>query len=611
MLEIHPKYNTHKSHIAFMKIVYKEKRGENYLEGASNIFLADQSGGYFCAATPQTTQYAGWFTYEKDTNDLYKTINNIYAHPAPDSIIFSSTEAKRITGATEENFKLSEKQLEYTITNPPYTVTMELDFRNINDYDDRGRIYSIETKNDYTIIKYTKYTDNFLFEIKEQRYIIIKGSVKIQEGTDWIKKEFSFDASRNTKSEFYVFRLKLNFPSNKKTTIKLGYGRTEEEAILNSNKKNKGIKKLSGMRKNKTANQALNALNNLILYKEKKPVIFAGFPWFYQAWSRDELISLGGLIYSNNKKIAKQIIMRHLEEISPEGIVRNRFPSSELGSADATGWLYKRIDDLLKLDSFSKKEIQKIQEILKKSIDTINSHKMRNGLVYNEPKETWMDTTTPEGKDQRAGYRIEIQALTLKMFELAKKINKIGTEKYTKYKKMEEGLKQTVLRTMLINGNLIDGLDETATPDFTKRPNIFLAYYIYPELLSKKDWEKTFDNVFNECWLDWGGLSSISKNNDLFQEKHTGPDNKSYHRGDSWLFINNISTICLHEVNKEKYSDKIKKILEASAEEMLLKGFLGQCSELSNANSLESTGCLAQAWSASTLAEALIKTETK
>lgn len=594
-----------------MKIVYKEKRGENYLEGTSNVFLSDQSGGYFCTATPQTTQYTGWLTYEKDSNELYKTINNIYAHPATDIIIFTGTNATRITGATEEKFKLCEKQLEYTIKNPPYTVILELDFRSINDYDDKGRIYTIETKNEYTLIKYTKYTDNSLFEIKEQRYLAIKGLVNIQEGTEWIKKEYSFDASRNTKSEFYVFKLKLNFPSNKKTTIKFGYGRTEEEATLNANKKNKEIKKLLSTRKNKTANQALSALNNLIVYKENKPVIFAGFPWFYQAWSRDELISLGGIIASKNKKIAKQIILRHLEEISPEGMVRNRFPSSELGSADATGWLYKRIDDLIKMNAFTKKELERINETIKKSIHTTISHKMRNGLIYNEPKETWMDTTTPEGKDSRAGYRIEIQALTLKIFELAKKMNKIGTEEYKKYKKIEEDLKHNTIRTMLINGNLIDGLDETMTPDFTKRPNVFLAYYIYPELLSNKDWEKTFDNVLNECWLEWGGLSSISKNNELFQKRHTGPDNRSYHRGDSWLFMNNISSICMHEVNQKKYQEKIIKILQSSSEEMLTKGLLGQCAELSNADILQSTGCLAQAWSAATLAEALIKTQTK
>ena len=107
MLVIHQKFITH--NIAFMKIVYKEKRGENYLEGNSNVFLADQSGGYFCTATPQFTQYTGWFTYEQDSNEIYKTINNIYAHPTPDSIIFSGTYAKRITGATEEEFKLCEK----------------------------------------------------------------------------------------------------------------------------------------------------------------------------------------------------------------------------------------------------------------------------------------------------------------------------------------------------------------------------------------------------------------------------------------------------------------------------------------------------------------------
>jgi len=229
-------------------------------------------------------------------------------------------------------------------------------------------------------------------------------------------------------------------------------------------------------------------------------------------------------------------------------------------------------------------------------------------MVFNLPKETRMDTQTPEGKDFRAGHRIEIQALTLRMLNLAKKLNKKNSNSYSKYNDMEDKLKRNVLSTMMINGKLIDGIDESGNPDFTIRPNVFLAYYIYPELLSKKDWEATFDYVLEKCWLEWGGLSSISKKDSLFMSHHTGIDNRSYHRGDSWFFLNNIAAICMLDVNLEKYKGRIKKIKDASLQEMKFKGFIGQCAELSEASSLKSTGCLAQAWSASTLLELLKKT---
>jgi glycogen debranching enzyme len=91
----------------------------------------------------------------------------------------------------------------------------------------------------------------------------------------------------------------------------------------------------------------------------------------------------------------------------------------------------------------------------------------------------------------------------------------------------------------------------------------------------------------------------------LFQNSHTGINNKSYHRGDSWYFVNNIAAMSLAKLDYNKYKDQIEKIKNASVNEMLYSGFLGQCAELSSAEKQDSSGCLAQAWSASTLSELL------
>ena len=88
--------------------------------------------------------------------------------------------------------------------------------------------------------------------------------------------------------------------------------------------------------------------------------------------------------------------------------------------------------------------------------------------------------------------------------------------------------------------------------DYTQRPNVFLAYYIYPNLLKKTAWNKVFDNALRKLWLPWGGVATIDKDSHLFQGEYTGQDNKSYHRGDSWFFLNNMTAICMRKLDCER-----------------------------------------------------------
>lgn len=106
-------------------------------------------------------------------------------------------------------------------------------------------------------------------------------------------------------------------------------------------------------------------------------------------------------------------------------------------------------------------------------------------------------------------------------------------------------------------------------------------------------------------WLNWGGLATIDKNHYLFQKKHTGANDLSYHRGDSWYWLNNLAAIVMYRVNKIKYRSKINKILEASVNDLLWMGAVGCSSEISSAEKQTSDGCLNQAWSNAMLIELL------
>ena len=84
---------------------------------------------------------------------------------------------------------------------------------------------------------------------------------------------------------------------------------------------------------------------------------------------------------------------------------------------------------------------------------------------------------------------------------------------------------------------------------------------------------------------------------------HSGSDNKSYHRGDSWYFINNIVATQLYAVDSKEFAVKIQSILDASLKDLFFSGVIGGSSEISSAGMQTGEGCLNQSWSSATLIE--------
>ena len=170
------------------------------------------------------------------------------------------------------------------------------------------------------------------------------------------------------------------------------------------------------------------------------------------------------------------------------------------------------------------------------------------------------------------------------------------------FRHLEEKLKTSIKEKLWNKEFLYDGLN-----DKTIRPNAFIAYYIYPNLLARKEWIKCFDAILNALWLGWGGVSTIDKKNHLFHKEHTGEDSKSYHNGDSWFWLNNLTALVLYKLDKNRFEKYVNKIIRASTDEILWKGAISHHSELSSAISLRSQGCLMQAWSSAMYIEAINK----
>ncbi|MBL7056416.1 hypothetical protein ISS07_05880 [Candidatus Woesearchaeota archaeon] len=580
------------------------------IKNRTSFILTNNQGSYTHFSDKPRSKYQGFFYF--DNFKMFKTIENI-------SIVGSGnlTEIKnnffnieRAYPKIKETFSMfnSHNSLAYEL-DKENNIDIALDVKESYDSREWGRSYKISKEKNVVVIEFTKETnyreDNVHGKKEYQIYLAIKSNKKeYKEISNWKERTYELDQERNslpyTRHVFGALRLNGNkfvfsVSKNKKKAIeecqsiynnlkslKNKQKQYFQDEIIKKNKKI--ISKIKNKEKKFSIISAMNSLDNLTISMDKEKYILAGLPWFFQNWARDELISLKGLMQMNKFSDAKKIMDRDLKNVKEDGTILN----NNLGgikSADSIGWMFKRIQDYSLSGNFKDKNK------LKKIVDVLIKHHTVNHLEPTNSKETWMDSIPREGA------RIEIQALRLKIYEVLHSLTKNKT-----YQALEESSRKNVLEKFWNGKYLNDGLE-----DKTIRPNIFVSYYIYPKLLTKKDWEICFENSLQSSYLVWGGISTIDKKNQLFHKNHSGEIPDSYHNGDSWFWINNLAAMCLHDNNQTKFKKYITKILEASCQELLWSGAIGHHSELSSASNLKSEGCLMQAWSSAMLIELINK----
>jgi glycogen debranching enzyme len=393
-----------------------------------------------------------------------------------------------------------------------------------------------------------------------------------------------------------------------------------EEAVEKANRLHRNAKKLMAESKKDYAitsrvkdselrmavKCATASINSLAMEIGGATGLYAGLPWFFQFWARDELVSLRAFMLERQHDFAKEVILRQLAGITKSGDLNNRVPGSGLECADGIGWLAVRLDELI--DRLRKQgelysclnadTLMEIRARLEKAVEALLKSRTDNGFATNMALETWMDTSPTGTDDARAGARIEIQALRLRLYALMQKLCRLTGTSPEKFRRLEDELKKNVRESFLKDSMLADGVG-----DFTARPNVFIACYAYPNLLSKAEWEAVFENSLKKLWCSWGGLATIAKDSPLYQPHYTGEDNQSYHRGDSWFFANHLAAIAMLRVNRQKFMPYVKKIIEASTRDILEMGTVGHMSELSSGESQQPEGSPVQLWSAATFIE--------
>jgi glycogen debranching enzyme len=205
--------------------------------------------------------------------------------------------------------------------------------------------------------------------------------------------------------------------------------------------------------------------------------IFAGFPWFFQYWARDELISLKAY-YEINKNQAEDFLKRWVKLINEKFCISSKVKidgNFEGNSVDAIGWLFKRLELYPEV----------IQENKEKLFNFFNH--LDDSFIETRG-DSWMDSI------QRVN-GVELQAMKLYILKFASKLDNKKS-----YVELENCFREKLKKKYFADGKLIDADDQKI------RPNIFIVYYFCPELFSKEEWEKIFDEALNELWLDWEGL---------------------------------------------------------------------------------------------------------
>lgn len=611
------------------------------LNGKVGFLLGNKSGSYLSLSGKPTSRYMGFFV--RHNGRLYRTLEDIIPVEGREvlKIVQKFWCIERLCKSHiefKETFLMVPGKNSFVYeTDREMTLNLLFDFKESYDSRQYGRSYSVKIYNDIAVVEFTKQTDKredsqddsgqgheeykmyCAIASKNDTKSDIKSDVKdninnssFKSVEDWTKRDYLLDRARQSQPfERWVYRaLKA-----KSKCLVFSVAETEKKAISEAKEVIGSLSKIklecevqvkryingAGRiedRELELAYKCCKSSLDSLLVRSDVTGLYAGLWWFFQFWTRDETISCKALSSLGFRDEAKKILLENLKQLRGSKLPNFR-PDGTHFSADAVGWLFFRLNELIDENRLSIEEINVVSVALKKAIDDMLACETKEHLPYLPPKETWMDSI------DRAGVRIEICCQRIFMYKMAAKLSKEPKEREF-YSKLAEQLIEKI-RDLLWEGSyLMDGAviaHGKWTYDTKVRPNIFIAYAFEPELLNRELWLKCFQKILAECWMEWGGISTLSINDPDFKPHHSGENALSYHNGDSWFWLDNLAALCMARVSREHFDKYINSIVKASSTEILYHGLIGHHAELSSASELKSEGCLAQAWSSAMFIE--------
>lgn len=499
-------------------------------------------------------------------------------------------------------------------------IILDLDIRYFDDFSKFGKNYNIYTEKGVLFIEFEKVNDSNE-EVLKQFIGIKTPNILFSTLEKWIEKKYWYDGSRGLNPNEFIFRA-LSISNNQDyKKIHVGYGfsklEVEEQLMIMDNFKHiideveKGIDE-EGFGKSNTIipismqsqlayDVAKRKMFDFVVPQNKdnkEKSILAGHPWFYQEWSRDEIFSLRAFLEIGETAIVKDKLFKLCELVNDNGELPRLFTNSSLNSIDASILLVKRIEDFVffeeehgrYLELYKSGIIHYFYEISLKIFNGIMSSKWDSNkeLIRVEQGDWWRDTL------HWIEYPLALQVGMINVISTLAIFSKLTGEnsKCEEFLNFESHYREHVREEYYKDSILYDEpSSQVVTCD------IFLAYYLYPDLCTQNEWEVIFDKALKHLYLNWGGISSLSKYDSRFKHTYSGANDESYHQGDSWYFMNAITAICLNHCNDKKFKETIKQIIQCLNEQVLFKGALGHIAEVSSANKAQTRGCVAQTWS--------------
>ena len=530
-----------------MKVKYYEINLEG--ETSSSIIFLKNKNLWFFISPKKKSRYFGGFIFHQ--NQALRFIDDINFNDEFQEIhILSPYEVIIYFKNNQAYLNLNNDGLEITFSSY-HEVNLTFDIKDIFQNDEFKRKIKLEK------ISSTAFLVEEFLEGSGLIKLLIEADAPLNYKETWIEKFFDFDQKRNSfPINWWVFdgiygkvrelKIKIVFP----TTNENEYNADKHivKTVLTTSNKNQ--KTLS------IINFLLSRLDSLILDN----YLPAGFPWFYENWYRDELLSLFLInqttsLDNNFFKSRIKFYLYNLENTWD----KNKETASLLGVDTFLLFILNLPQEFLLI------HFNLLEKYLKKWQEKFN--------LENLPScSTWMDTL--ERKTA-----LEIEALLIKTLRKFAKINK-------NYVPLANSLKERIIKK--IKENPVD-------------VNLVFSFLFLEDIFSKNEWKNFFEKLLKESYLSWGGLATLSLNNPRFLDEDDGEKTQAYHQGDSWYFINNLLAYSLLKIDYKKFKEFIEKIIKSSLIDLFFDGALGWSSEISSAKERRSEGSLVQTWSIASL----------
>ncbi len=564
------------------------------------LLTGDRKNSYAFLGSRPFSRYGG--IYLKTELGMLKVLEEIIPDQPEecDEIVNAGPYTQRIFGHVTQSIAMPPHEGALIVMSPQKAV-----FRIFADvkkpFDNRtlGRYYTLTAGHNHVTIEFTKKTDRAEDPSHGEKeftlYVVI------------YSEDFDYYFRRRWVERSYYWDEKRGSPPYKRWVFEAARLKCSKMCVAASTSREKAKRKARRVYRKYLSLSDLTSMNDessvmpheaMIAYDNAakslellatEEGLFAGFPWFTQVWVRDAAISARGLWLSGNALLAKRMLLKAASAAGPEGRCPSVLGQKSARSADGLGWVFHRLREMNQEGLLTAKERRDVHKKLLHAAYLQSKFCTAEGLDYCEEGESWMDSLN------RGGFLVEHQALRASMYEFLSDF-KETREYYALLSKLRRRFRERFLK----NGIVTDSPNDDAV-----RPNLFLAAYTFPDFLTRTEWEKSFDHALERLWLEWGGLSTLDKESPVFRHEHTGENPASYHNGDSWYFINNIAAISMLRINREKYKDRVERIITSGLRDNLWLGCIGHSSELSSAKEQRAEGSPCQAWSAATLIELL------